>query len=139
MGASQSGPGDCGTHERYAAPTSIFARGRHRPPDASEGSAASGKALGEVARVSPDAALQRHIIRTAKIPFLESRASGPIITTTIIIAAIGIAPPFSWLGDFPGFVRLPPAYWIALCLIVPSYVILTHVAKTWFIRRFGLS
>jgi hypothetical protein len=62
-----------------------------------------------------------------------------IITTTIIIAAIGIAPPFSWLGDFPGFVRLPPAYWIALCLIVPSYVILTHVAKTWFIRRFGLS
>src|SRR5450755_4205536 len=40
-----------------------------------------------------------HIIRTAKIPFLESRASNALIATTIIIAAIGIALPFSWLAD----------------------------------------
>ena len=39
--------------------TSIFARGRRRPPDAPEGSAASGKALGEIACLSPDEALQR--------------------------------------------------------------------------------
>jgi P-type Mg2+ transporter len=80
-----------------------------------------------------------HIIRTAKIPFLESRASTALITTTIIIAAIGIALPFSGLGGFLGFVPLPPAYWIALCLILLSYVILTHFVKTWFIRRFGLT
>ena len=63
-----------------------------------------------------------HIIRTAKIPFLESRASTALITTTIVIAAIGIALPFTWLGGFLGFVPLPPAYWIALCLILLSYV-----------------
>ena len=80
-----------------------------------------------------------HIIRTAKIPFLESRASNALITTTIIIAAIGIALPFTWLGGFLGFVPLPHAYWIALSLILLSYVILTHFVKTWFIRRFGLS
>ena len=80
-----------------------------------------------------------HIIRTAKIPFLESRASTALITTTIIIAAIGVTLPFSWLGGFLGFVPLPPTYWIALCLILLSYVILTHFMKTWFIRRFGLS
>jgi len=80
-----------------------------------------------------------HIIRTAKIPFLESRASMALITTTIVIAAIGIALPFTWLGGFLGFVPLPPAYWIALCLILLSYVILTHFMKTWFIRRFGLN
>ena len=80
-----------------------------------------------------------HIIRTAKLPFLESRASTALITTTIIIAAIGIALPFSWLGGFLGFVPLPPTYWIALCLILLSYVVLTHLMKTWFIRRFGLS
>jgi Mg2+-importing ATPase len=80
-----------------------------------------------------------HIIRTAKIPFLESRASTALITTTIIIAAIGIALPFTWLGGFLGFVPLPPAYWIALSLILVWYVILTHFVKTWFIRRFGLS
>ena len=80
-----------------------------------------------------------HIIRTAKIPFLESRASTALITTTIIIAAIGTAMPFTWLGGFLGFVPLPDAYWIALSLILLSYVILTHFVKTWFIRRFGLS
>ncbi len=80
-----------------------------------------------------------HIIRTAKIPFLESRASTALITTTIVIAAIGIALPFSWLGNFLGFVPLPPGYWLAICIILPSYVVLTHLVKTWFIRRFGLS
>ena len=49
------------------------------------------------------------------------------------------SPAFSWLGGFLGFVPLPPAYWIALCLILMSYVILTHFVKTLFIRRFGLS
>ena len=39
--------------------TSIFAGGRRRPPNVPEGSAASGKALGEVARLSPDDTLQR--------------------------------------------------------------------------------
>jgi P-type Mg2+ transporter len=80
-----------------------------------------------------------HIIRTSKIPFLESRASAALITTTIIIAAIGIALPFSWLGPFLGFVPLPPLYWIALGFVLATYVVLTHVMKTWFIRRFGLS
>ena len=47
--------------------------------------------------------------------------------------------PLSWLGGFLGFVPLPPAYWLALCLILLCYVILTQFMKTWFIRRFGLS
>ena len=80
-----------------------------------------------------------HIIRTAKVPFLQSPASTALITTTLIIAAIGIALPYSWLASFSGFVPLPPNCWIALSLILPSFVILTHVVKTWFIRRFGLS
>ena len=79
-----------------------------------------------------------HIIRTAKIPFLESRASTALIATTMIIAAIGVVLPFSWLAGVLGFVPLPPTYWIALGLILPSYVVLTHFVKTWFIRRFGL-
>ncbi|WP_409977772.1 MULTISPECIES: magnesium-translocating P-type ATPase [unclassified Bradyrhizobium] len=80
-----------------------------------------------------------HIIRTAKIPFFQSRASTALITTTLTIAVIGVALPYSWLASFLGFVPLPPTYWIALGLILPSYVILTHVVKTWFVRRFGLS
>jgi Mg2+-importing ATPase len=80
-----------------------------------------------------------HIIRTAKIPFFESRASAPVIATSLIIAAIGIALPASWFGGALGFVPLPPTYWIYLCLILLSYAVLTHLVKTWCSRKFGLS
>ena len=80
-----------------------------------------------------------HIIRTAKVPFFESRASAPVIATSLIIAAVGIALPFSWFGGALGFVPLPPTYWIYLGLILVSYAVLTHLVKTWCARRFGLS
>jgi len=80
-----------------------------------------------------------HIIRTAKLPFFESRASAPVIATSLIIGAVGIALPFSWFGDALEFVPLPPSYWIYLGLIVVSYAVLTHLTKTWCTRRFGLS
>jgi Mg2+-importing ATPase len=79
-----------------------------------------------------------HIIRTAKVPFFESRASVALIATSLIIAAVGIAIPFTWLGTFLGFVPLPPLYWIALLSILLSYAVLTHLMKTWFVHRFGL-
>ena len=79
-----------------------------------------------------------HIIRTAKVPFLESRASAAVIATSLIIAAVGVILPFTWLGGTLGFVPLPPAYWIPLCLILLGYAVLTHLTKTWFTRRFGL-
>jgi len=80
-----------------------------------------------------------HIIRTAKVPFLESRASTALITTTIIIATVGITLPFTGVGGALGFVPLPPTYWICLGLILLSYAVLTHLMKTWCTRRFGLS
>jgi Mg2+-importing ATPase len=79
-----------------------------------------------------------HIIRTAKVPFFESRASTALIATSLIIAAVGIAIPFSRLGHFLGFVPLPPGYFIALGLILLGYAVLTHLVKSWFVRRFGL-
>ncbi|MBB5462421.1 magnesium-translocating P-type ATPase [Paraburkholderia sp. Cpub6] len=80
-----------------------------------------------------------HIIRTAKVPFLESRASPALIATSLVIATAGIALPFTSLGDVLGFTPLPWAYWPALALILLSYAALTHLMKTWFVRRFGLS
>ncbi len=79
-----------------------------------------------------------HIIRTAKVPFLESRASAAVIATSLVIAAVGIILPYTWLGGSLGFVPLPPAYWIVLCFILLGYAVLTHLMKTWFCRRFGL-
>jgi len=79
-----------------------------------------------------------HIIRTARVPFLESRASMPVITTSLIIAAVGVILPFTWLGGTLGLVPPPPTYWMPLCLILLGYAILTHLMKTWFSRKFGL-
>jgi hypothetical protein len=41
-----------------------------------------------------------------------------VIATSLIIAAVGIILPFTWLGGTLGFVPLPPAYWVPLCLIL---------------------
>ena len=79
-----------------------------------------------------------HIIRTAKIPFLQSRASAAVIATSVSIAIIGIMIPFTFVGTTLGFVALPPGYWTPLLGILLSYAVLTHLMKSWFSRRFGL-
>jgi Mg2+-importing ATPase len=79
-----------------------------------------------------------HIIRTAKIPFIESLASPALITTSIIISVIGIALPVTWIGASLGFVPLPPLYWPAVIAIVACYAVLTQLMKSWFVRRWGM-
>ena len=79
-----------------------------------------------------------HIIRTAKIPFIESRASAPLIATTIVICVIGITLPFTWVGGALGFVPLPGLYWPLVAAMLLSYAILTHLVKAWFVRRWGM-
>jgi Mg2+-importing ATPase len=79
-----------------------------------------------------------HIIRTARIPFLQSHASAPLIATTVIISLIGIALPYSVLAGPLGFTVLPGQYWLALAVILLCYVMLTHLVKMWFVRRWGM-
>jgi Mg2+-importing ATPase len=78
-----------------------------------------------------------HVIRTNKIPFIQSRASWPLIATSIIIVAVGAWLTVSPLANALGFVPLPPLYWLLLALMLPCYVILTQVVKTWFYHRYG--
>ncbi len=79
-----------------------------------------------------------HIIRTAKIPFLQSRASATLIATTVVICAIGIALPYTWAGDALKFTPLPPLYWIILAGFLLTYATLTQLVKSWFVRRWGM-
>ena len=79
-----------------------------------------------------------HIIRTGRIPFVQSMASAPLMLTSAIICAVGIWLPYSPFAHALGFMPLPLAYWPWVIAIVLSYLALTHVVKTWFIRRFGL-
>src|SRR6185437_10284205 len=79
-----------------------------------------------------------HIIRTARIPFFESRASTALIVTTLIVVAIGSAIPYTPLGTALGFVPLPPLYWPCVVVLLIVYAVLTHVVKMWFVRRWGM-
>ena len=78
-----------------------------------------------------------HVIRTNKIPFLQSRASKALTFTSVLIVAIGAYLPYSPLASWLGFVPLPPLYWLLLLGMLVAYVILTQLIKTWFYRKFG--
>ena len=78
-----------------------------------------------------------HVIRTNKIPFIQSRASWPLIATSLIIVSVGAWLTVSPLAGTLGFVPLPPLYWLLLAIMLLCYVVLTQVVKTWFYRRFG--
>jgi Mg2+-importing ATPase len=78
-----------------------------------------------------------HIIRTNKIPFIQSRASKALLATSLIIVAIGAYLPFSPLASTLGLVALPPLYWLLLVGMLSCYVVLTQVVKMWFYRKFG--
>ena len=78
-----------------------------------------------------------HIIRTGKIPFLESRPSGFLILTSIFIVATGMVIPFSPLAKHFGFVAPPPLYFVILFFMVVTYLLLVQVVKTWFIKKYG--
>src|SRR4030095_10092992 len=78
-----------------------------------------------------------HVIRTNKIPFIESRASWPLIATSLIIVAVGASLTVSPLAGTLGLVKLPPLYWLLLAIMLLCYVILTQLMKSWFVHRFG--
>lgn len=78
-----------------------------------------------------------HMIRTEKIPFIQSRAATPVLLMTAVIMAIGCCIPFTPLGQSVGMVPLPPLYWPFLVVTLLGYCILTQVVKTRFIRIFG--
>ncbi len=77
-----------------------------------------------------------HVIRTNKVPFIQSIASLPLTLTSLIIAAIGVYLPFSDLAKPLGLVEPPPLYWLLLFVMLICYVLLTQLVKGWFVRRF---
>jgi Mg2+-importing ATPase len=76
-----------------------------------------------------------HIIRTNKIPFLQSRPSVPLVLTSTIIMMIGLWLPHSGLAPSLGFTELPALYWPILLLTLLCYIGLTQTVKTVLLRR----
>ncbi|HVT38925.1 MAG TPA: magnesium-translocating P-type ATPase, partial [Gemmatimonadaceae bacterium] len=76
-----------------------------------------------------------HVIRTNKIPFLQSRPSWPLVATTVLIMGVGLWLPTSPFGPALGFVALPELYWPLLALTLFCYVLLTQAIKFLLVRR----
>lgn len=78
-----------------------------------------------------------HIIRTKKIPFLQSRASIPLTIGTLAVCSVAAWLPYSPLASMLGFKPLPLLYWAYLGIFIITYFILTQAIKTIFIRKYG--
>lgn len=78
-----------------------------------------------------------HMIRTRKIPFIQSRASWPVMAATVLAVLTGLFLPFSPLAGPLGMVPLPPGYFPWLIAVLLTYCALTQAVKTWYVRRFG--
>jgi Mg2+-importing ATPase len=78
-----------------------------------------------------------HMIRTQKIPFIQSTAAAPVLILTGIVMAIGIFIPFSSLGASVGLRPLPISYFAWLVGTLLGYCVLTQIIKTIYIRRFA--
>jgi Mg2+-importing ATPase len=78
-----------------------------------------------------------HMIRTPKLPFVESRAAAPLMVTTLAIVAVGLFLPMGPLAGYFKLQPLPPAYFAWLAGILLGYAVLTTLMKRHYIRRFG--
>lgn len=78
-----------------------------------------------------------HIIRTAKIPFVQSNANKAVYTSSIMLSIIGILVPYTFLGNLIGLVPLEFKY-ISIILVVPIlYCFVALFAKKIYMKKFG--
>jgi Mg2+-importing ATPase len=76
-----------------------------------------------------------HIIRTNKIPFLQSKPSVPLVLTSAMIMMVGMWLPHSGLASSLGFTDLPSLYWPILLATLLCYILLTQGVKAILLRR----
>ncbi len=78
-----------------------------------------------------------HVIRTGKIPFIESWPSKFLILTSIVIVLVGLILPFSPLAEILNFVTPPPLYFLALFVIVLAYLFTVQLVKSRVVKKYG--
>ncbi|NMM09958.1 MAG: magnesium-translocating P-type ATPase [Polaromonas sp.] len=78
-----------------------------------------------------------HMIRTPKVPFIESRAAWPLMVMTLLIMVVGIFLPMGSIASYFKLQALPLAYFPWLVGMLLGYAVLTTLMKRYYIRRFG--
>ena len=78
-----------------------------------------------------------HMIRTRKIPFIQSRPGNALLAMTIAIMAAGIFLPMGPLAPYFKMVPLPLTYFPILGVILIGYIVLTQLMKNFYSKHFG--
>ena len=78
-----------------------------------------------------------HMIRTPKLPFLQSRASAPVTLLTMTGIVVLTVIPFTPLGAALGFVALPMTYFAYLIPCILLYMVLATSLKKAYVRHYG--
>ena len=75
-----------------------------------------------------------HIIRTAKLPFIESRASVPVVITTVLLMFVAIIVPFTPLGSMIGLVAIEAKFIVMIFVVSFLYCIIASIAKKIYLK-----
>ena len=78
-----------------------------------------------------------HMIRTPKVPFIQSRASAPVTLLTFTGIAVLTIIPFTGFGTMLGFVALPASYFLYLIPCILLYMVLATSLKKAYVRHYG--
>ena len=78
-----------------------------------------------------------HMIRTPKIPFLQSRASRPVLLVTCASIAVGTIIPYTSFGRLLDMTAMTTGYFPWLLIIILGYMVLATILKTKFRNRYG--
>lgn len=78
-----------------------------------------------------------HIIRTAKVPFLQSNAHKAVYISSVLLAVIGLIVPFTFLGEMVGFVPIALEYVVLIVTVTILYCIIAMIAKKIYIKKYG--
>lgn len=78
-----------------------------------------------------------HMIRTPKLPFIQSRASAPLAMLTCSGIALLTVIPFTGFGRMLGFVALPGSYFAYLIPCILLYMVLATSLKKAYVRHYG--
>ena len=76
-----------------------------------------------------------HLLRTPKVPLLQSRPSKPVMWVTLLGTLFFTILTFTPAGRPLGLTPLPPVYFGFLAAVVSLYLIWVTLAKSWYIRR----
>ncbi|MEK6917778.1 MAG: magnesium-translocating P-type ATPase [Nanoarchaeota archaeon] len=77
------------------------------------------------------------VIRTNKIPFLESKPHKLFVLSSVLILIVAIGATLSSFGKFFGFTPLPFVYFVILFLMTIVYLVLVQIVKSWVVKKYG--